>query len=67
MLFPWQIERFHEVFHLGVGDRAEPAERTRGVATSGLEMSRNAMHLSWTAEEADQKLHGIMVSIHTAV
>ena len=28
-----------------------------GVATSGLEMSQNAMHLSWTAQEVDEKLH----------
>ncbi len=35
-----------------------------GVATSGLEMSQNAMHLSWTAAEVDEKLHGIMHSIH---
>ncbi|MBO4731038.1 MAG: NADP-specific glutamate dehydrogenase [Bacteroidaceae bacterium] len=35
-----------------------------GVATSGLEMSQNAMHLSWTADEVDQRLHQIMSSIH---
>jgi len=35
-----------------------------GVATSGLEMSQNAMHLSWSAEEVDQRLHGIMHGIH---
>ena len=35
-----------------------------GVATSGLEMSQNAMHLSWTAAEVDEKLHGIMHNIH---
>jgi glutamate dehydrogenase (NADP+) len=35
-----------------------------GVATSGLEMSQNAMHLSWTAQEVDEKLHQIMSSIH---
>ena len=35
-----------------------------GVATSGLEMSQNAMHLSWTADEVDQRLHHIMSSIH---
>jgi glutamate dehydrogenase (NADP+) len=35
-----------------------------GVATSGLEMSQNAMHLSWTAPEVDEKLHGIMYGIH---
>lgn len=37
-----------------------------GVATSGLEMSQNAMHISWSAEEVDQRLHGIMDSIHAA-
>lgn len=36
-----------------------------GVATSGLEMSQNAMHLQWSEEEVDQKLHGIMHDIHT--
>lgn len=35
-----------------------------GVATSGLEMSQNAMHLQWSAEEVDEKLHFIMDSIH---
>ena len=35
-----------------------------GVATSGLEMSQNAMHLQWSAEEVDQKLHTIMSDIH---
>lgn len=35
-----------------------------GVATSGLEMSQNAMRLNWTEEEVDSKLHAIMVNIH---
>ena len=35
-----------------------------GVATSGLEMSQNAMHLSWSAEEVDARLHQIMSAIH---
>ena len=35
-----------------------------GVATSGLEMSQNAMHISWSEEEVDQRLHGIMNDIH---
>jgi glutamate dehydrogenase (NADP+) len=29
-------------------------------------MSQNSLRMSWTAEEVDQKLHGIMVSIHEA-
>ena len=40
------------------------ASNAGGVATSGLEMSQNAIRLSWTREEVDQKLHGIMRSIH---
>ena len=35
-----------------------------GVATSGLEMTQNAAHLSWSAQEVDDKLHWIMESIH---
>jgi len=35
-----------------------------GVATSGLEMTQNAMHLNWTAEEVDDKLKQIMKNIH---
>ena len=35
-----------------------------GVATSGLEMSQNAMHLSWSPQEVDQRLHQIMYDIH---
>lgn len=35
-----------------------------GVATSGLEMSQNAMHIQWAADEVDQRLHGIMNNIH---
>ena len=35
-----------------------------GVATSGLEMSQNAMHLSWSEKEVDDRLHEIMNNIH---
>ncbi|MCK9342527.1 MAG: NADP-specific glutamate dehydrogenase [Massilibacteroides sp.] len=35
-----------------------------GVATSGLEMTQNAMHISWDAEEVDGRLHSIMRAIH---
>ena len=40
------------------------ASNAGGVAVSGLEMSQNAMRLSWSADEVDQRLHGIMESIH---
>lgn len=35
-----------------------------GVATSGLEMTQNAMHLQWNGAEVDQRLHQIMHNIH---
>lgn len=40
------------------------AVNSGGVATSGLEMTQNAMHISWSAEEVDQKLHAIMTAVH---
>ncbi len=42
------------------------ASNAGGVATSGLEMSQNSLRMNWTRHEVDQKLHGIMVSIHEA-
>ncbi len=40
------------------------AANAGGVATSGLEMSQNAMRLNWNSEEVDQRLHEIMINIH---
>ena len=40
------------------------ASNAGGVATSALEMSQNSERLSWTAEEVDAKLKGIMVNIY---
>lgn len=42
------------------------ASNAGGVATSGLEMSQNAMRLSWPSEEVDARLHEIMKGIHHA-
>jgi glutamate dehydrogenase (NADP+) len=42
------------------------ASNAGGVATSGLEMSQNAMRLSWPREEVDSRLLGIMQGIHAA-
>ena len=42
------------------------ASNAGGVATSGLEMSQNSERLSWTFEEVDAKLKGIMESIYAA-
>ena len=40
------------------------ASNAGGVATSGLEMSQNSLRMSWTREEVDEKLLGIMKDIH---
>ena len=40
------------------------ASNAGGVATSGLEMCQNSARLSWTAEEVDARLKGIMNAIH---
>jgi len=40
------------------------AANAGGVATSGLEMSQNSQRLSWTREEVDRRLQGIMKAIH---
>jgi glutamate dehydrogenase (NADP+) len=42
------------------------ASNAGGVATSGLEMSQNSLRLSWTSEEVDERLKGIMKNIHEA-
>jgi len=60
---PEAIEKFHGARILFAPGKASNAG---GVATSGLEMSQNSLRLNWTREEVDQKLHGIMVSIHEA-
>lgn len=60
---PEAIAKFHEAKILFAPGKASNAG---GVATSGLEMSQNSLRLNWTREEVDQKLHGIMVSIHEA-
>jgi glutamate dehydrogenase (NADP+) len=60
---PEAVELFleHKVLY-GPGKAANAG----GVATSGLEMSQNAMRLNWTREEVDNRLHMIMQSIHEA-
>lgn len=56
-----------EVFeHSGVLFAPGKASNAGGVATSGLEMSQNAMRLSWPREEVDARLLSIMQGIHAA-
>jgi glutamate dehydrogenase/leucine dehydrogenase len=58
---PEAVELFveHKILY-GPGKAANAG----GVATSGLEMSQNSLRMSWSREEVDSKLHGIMVAIH---
>lgn len=60
---PEAIAAFQEA---GVLFSPGKASNAGGVATSGLEMSQNSLRMNWSREEVDQKLHGIMVSIHEA-
>ncbi len=57
---PDAIEAF---LNAGIYFGPAKAANAGGVATSGLEMSQNSMRLSWTFEEVDEKLCGIMKSI----
>ena len=50
----------------GVVVAPSKAVNAGGVAVSGLEMSQNSMRYSWSAEEVDEKLKGIMKSIYDA-
>src|SRR5690606_21184689 len=55
------VEKFVEAKILYAPGKASNAG---GVATSGLEMSQNALRLGWTFEEVDERLHAIMKEIH---
>ena len=54
----------HFFQHNGILFAPGKAVNAGGVATSGLEMTQNAEHISWSGEEVDEKLHFIMKSIH---
>ena len=58
---PEAVEAFHSK---GILFAPGKASNAGGVATSGLEMSQNSLRLSWSSEEVDQRLHGIMKDIH---
>ncbi len=58
---PDAIHAFHEAKILFAPGKASNAG---GVATSGLEMSQNSLRISWTREEVDERLKGIMEDIH---
>ncbi len=58
---PEAVHAFHDARMLFAPGKASNAG---GVATSGLEMSQNSLRISWTREEVDQRLKGIMSDIH---
>ncbi|MGX1927822.1 NADP-specific glutamate dehydrogenase [Flagellimonas sp. 2504JD4-2] len=58
---PEAIHAFHDAKILFAPGKASNAG---GVATSGLEMSQNSLRISWTREEVDERLKGIMEDIH---
>ena len=59
-----QPEAIHYFQKNGILFAPGKAVNAGGVATSGLEMTQNASHISWSAKEVDEKLHFIMESIH---
>ncbi len=59
-------EAIHAFQKAGILFAPGKAVNAGGVATSGLEMTQNCMHLSWAGHEVDEKLHFIMESIHEA-
>ena len=63
---PTTTEATNYLIEHGVAFMPGKAANAGGVATSGLEMSQNAEHLSWTFEEVDAKLEGIMRGIYHA-
>ncbi|MBO7345888.1 MAG: NADP-specific glutamate dehydrogenase [Clostridia bacterium] len=63
---PSTPEAIEVYFESGMLYGPAKAANAGGVATSGLEMSQNSLRLSWSFEEVDEKLHGIMKSIFKA-
>ena len=64
---PTTLEATEYVQEHGIVFFPGKAANAGGVATSGLEMSQNSERLSWTFEEVDAKLKGIIVSIFHAI
>ena len=61
---PSTLEATEAFLKAGILYAPGKASNAGGVATSGLEMSQNAIRLSWTRGEVDNRLHGIMAAIH---
>ncbi len=63
---PSDLDAIHVFLSSNVLYGPGKAANAGGVAVSGLEMSQNSMRLTWSREEVDQKLRGIMKNIHRA-
>jgi glutamate dehydrogenase (NADP+) len=61
---PSTPEAIHEFHNAKILFAPGKASNAGGVATSGLEMSQNSLRISWSREEVDEKLKGIMEDIH---
>jgi glutamate dehydrogenase/leucine dehydrogenase len=61
---PSTLEAIDIFLEAGVSFGPAKAANAGGVSTSGLEMSQNSLRLSWTREEVDKRLNGIMVNIY---
>lgn len=64
---PCSLDAIDYLMKNGVYFGPAKAVNAGGVSCSGLEMTQNSMRLSWTAEEVDEKLKGIMVNIYKTV
>ncbi|HRO58495.1 MAG TPA: NADP-specific glutamate dehydrogenase [Burkholderiaceae bacterium] len=63
---PSTLEAVHVFHEAGVLFAPGKAANAGGVTVSGLEMSQNAIRMSWTRDEVDRRLREIMGSIHAA-
>jgi len=61
---PTELDGVHAFIKAGILFAPGKAANAGGVAVSGLEQSQNALRLSWSAEEVDEKLQTIMKNIH---
>jgi glutamate dehydrogenase (NADP+) len=61
---PATLDATHAFISAGVLYAPGKASNAGGVAVSGLEMSQNALRLSWDREEVDRRLHAIICNIH---
>lgn len=61
---PTELDGVHQFLEARILYGPAKAANAGGVSVSGLEQSQNSLRLSWTREEVDARLHGIMNDIH---